>query len=208
MPERWETEVRKLRSLTPPETVPEPHRNVGVAGPPMRQRAVAAVVALAVFAGGGVLVWRAFAPASRPGVGNIPIGEGPLPPNVGRIRCLEHRTVLMDRAIRPQNDGIHLLVDDPSGSNRLVYRTPMDLRTGSRHGSNGTLSIRDGKNFVFRPAPGNVLIDCSPHAARDYPSARRAYARLRIVDPLGLWASPNPPCKPPIRFDVHGYTGN
>lgn len=68
MTERWEQRLRDLHVEAPPEMwrrVQEGSRNQPPLGqPPRRVRLVAAVVALAVFAGAGVFAWRAFGPTS------------------------------------------------------------------------------------------------------------------------------------------------
>ncbi|HEU4354876.1 MAG TPA: hypothetical protein VFT27_04735, partial [Actinomycetota bacterium] len=68
MPERWETQLRKLRTLETPdgmrERVSEGPR--GEPPPPPRHRVAAAVTAFVVFAAAAVLVVRALAPADAP----------------------------------------------------------------------------------------------------------------------------------------------
>jgi hypothetical protein len=68
MPERWETQIRKLRGLEPPEglraRVSEgPH---GEPPPPPRRRVAAAVTAFVLFAAAAALVVRTLAPADAP----------------------------------------------------------------------------------------------------------------------------------------------
>jgi len=65
--ERWEKRLRDLHVEASPEMwrrVQEGSRNQPPLGLPPRRRLVAAVVALAVFAGAGVFAWRAFGPTS------------------------------------------------------------------------------------------------------------------------------------------------
>lgn len=68
MPERWETQIHKLRTLEPRdrlrERVSEGPR--GKPPSPPRRRVAAAVTAFVVFAAAGVLVVRALAPADAP----------------------------------------------------------------------------------------------------------------------------------------------
>src|SRR5437763_15451506 len=108
MPERWQSELRKLRDLSAPEKLPLPRRDSGVVGPSRRQRGVALVVAVGVFAGAGLFVWRAFKPVGGSVAGGSPASEGRLPPSAARISCREHKTVVLDRVVRPQPDGVHL----------------------------------------------------------------------------------------------------
>jgi hypothetical protein len=68
MPERWETEIRKLRRVEPgPELGTRfeegPH---GEPSPPTRQRVVAAVTALALFLAAGVFAVRVFGTGEEP----------------------------------------------------------------------------------------------------------------------------------------------
>ncbi len=216
MPERWETEVRKLRSLTPPDTVPEPRRNVGVAGPPMRQRAVAAIVALAVFAGGGVFVWQALGRDStgtlrRPSTRSF--GQASVSfPDVGRIRCTKNGTHVQTGVVQPQQDGVHLLINNASTDRWIEFgpghETPMTV------GSNWSRSYRvdPGKKreLVILAGPGVGHVSCSQDARRrlSLPLAGGGAARLQIVDPEGLWGPPKLACRRSdwIRFDVHGYS--
>jgi hypothetical protein len=68
MTERWEQQLRDLHVQAPLEMwrrVQEgPRREPPVGPPPRRERVVAAVVALAVFAAVGAFAWRAFNPRS------------------------------------------------------------------------------------------------------------------------------------------------
>jgi hypothetical protein len=65
MPERWQVEVRKLRTLDMPPTVRERMEGgpTGEDRAPRGQRVLAAGVALAVFVAAGFLVWVAFRPS-------------------------------------------------------------------------------------------------------------------------------------------------
>jgi hypothetical protein len=66
MAERWQTELRKLHGAELPTDLwarAGEGSRLEPLGPPRRSRVAAAVVALAVFALGAVLVWRVFAPA-------------------------------------------------------------------------------------------------------------------------------------------------
>src|SRR3982750_1756470 len=104
MPERWHSELQKLRSLSPPEVVPTPNRSSGVVGPSTRQRAMAAVVALVVFAVAGAFAWGALnmAPTAELSAPPPPVSAHLHPfPLVGRIAC-SHGTRVLDGVIAPQ----------------------------------------------------------------------------------------------------------
>src|SRR5438477_5272976 len=135
MPERWQSELQKLRDLSAPENPPVPRRVSGVVGPSRRQRAIAVAVALLVFAGAGAFALQALGShgETTPGAQfssrcvrasemfrNQPAGRvagcpGPspigLPPDVGRVVCTDHETHVETPVIRPQGDGVHLLLD-------------------------------------------------------------------------------------------------
>lgn len=68
MTERWQNELRKLRSVHAPEQLRArvDHGPSGDELPPTRQRVLAGVVAFAVFAGAGAFAWRALSPSARP----------------------------------------------------------------------------------------------------------------------------------------------
>jgi hypothetical protein len=73
MPERWQRELRGLRTVDMPRTVRERIESgpTGPAEPPPRSRVTAALVAFAVFAAAGAFAWRALGPGDR---------ETPIPP--------------------------------------------------------------------------------------------------------------------------------
>jgi hypothetical protein len=78
MPERWETEIRKLRKVDPSAGL-ETRFEEGPRGepaPPTRQRVVAAVTALALFLAAGVFAVRVFGTGSDP---TTPGGAGDEP---------------------------------------------------------------------------------------------------------------------------------
>jgi hypothetical protein len=214
MPERWESELRKLRTLSVPETVPQPGRyEHGIPGPSRVQRAVALVVSLAVFAGAAFFAWYAFGS----GGDGSPAGDhspaaSTLPPDVGRISCTKHGTQVWTPVIRPKPDGVHLLVDDVSGGKWLVLRSPRDTATSSREGwlasANGSYRLDLGNQRDVRvfSSPGTGFVSCAPGADR-FSGLRSAYERIKIVDPAGLWGDPKLVCKrrDATRFDVHGY---
>ena len=67
MPERWEHELRKLRTVEPDadRTWQQAQRHPrGEGMPPRRQRVVAGVVAFAVFAAAGIFAWQILQPTS------------------------------------------------------------------------------------------------------------------------------------------------
>lgn len=86
MTERWEHRLRELRVETPPEMwrrIQEGPRNTPQLGSPRRrERVLAAVVALAVFAAAGAFAWRAFGP------GPARVGASPPTPST-RLRVYE-----------------------------------------------------------------------------------------------------------------------
>jgi hypothetical protein len=205
MPERWETELRKLRTLSPPETVPEPRRHErGVPGPSRRQRAVALVVSFAVFAGAGFFVWSAFDDSDRrtPATDHSLPAEAPQLPTVGRISCTKQGTRVETPVIRPQPDGVHLLVDDVSGGKWLVLRSPRDA-------SKSSYRLEEGQQRRIRAfsSPGLDLVSCAAGAKRV--GRRASFERIKVADPQGIWGNPRLSChqRDATRFDVHGYTG-
>jgi hypothetical protein len=205
MPERWQTEVRKLRTLTPPETVPSPRRHERtVAGPSMRHRAVALVVSFAVFAGAGYFVWHAFAVGHRrsPATERSIMADVPQLPTVGRIRCTDRATRVETPVIEAQADGIHLLVDDVSGGKWLVLRSPRDA-------SKSSYRLEEGQQRRIRAfsSPGLGLVSCAAGAKRV--GRRASFERIKVADPQGVWGDPRLSChqRDATRFDVHGYTG-
>jgi hypothetical protein len=120
-----------------------------------------------------------------------PFGPDPRAlPDVGEIVCSPDGAVAMTSHVRAQEDGVHLRFyaqDDRWRSFNLV------ADDGSNEG--GRLH---GTENVSTFGPGPLYAGCferpndAPMSPRD-----RAYARLTIVDPHGLWTDDEPDCPVP-----------
>ena len=169
MPERWETEIRKLRSLEPTEhlaaRVAEGPRGEPPLPPPTRQRVVAAVTAIAVFLVGGVVAVRI-------------LGTGPdRPPAVATPG---------EEATAPPIEPLVLELSSADGSPTATLRYGDQERAGVVEsstwceGDDCTGLIAD---FAFYPPVSEYLV--APPGTPIEVAGDGTVARLEVMDPDG-----------------------
>lgn len=144
--------------------------------------AAAGALALAVAVGGSLAVYLALHD-DGPRLPGIAGGTGAaVAPDVARLTCDGTRTTLETERVRPQADGVHILV-----TNTAELSLSLELR--DLGGDNAPV----GKHEVVWPiAPGSLELRCLDPVLSAIPSG--GYARLEIVDPDGLYVSTELEC--------------
>jgi len=139
------------------------------------RRAAAGALALVVAAGGSLALYVALRndDARIPGIAG---GTGAsVVPDVARVTCDGTTTALVTERVRPQADGVHILV-----TNTAVLPLALELR--DLGGDNAPV----GEHEVVWPiAPGVLELRCLDPVRSAIPSG--GYAELDIVDPDGLF---------------------
>lgn len=118
-------------------------------------------------------------------------------PDEARVRCTEEGVDAFTSEVRPQGDGIHILFDNQT-DRRTFYLRDADS-TAPNHG--GRLSPHAATEIRATFAPGEILVGCFP-TQNDSPFSEvegQGFGRLSIVDPEGLWVSPEPDCTDPSK---------
>jgi hypothetical protein len=153
------------------------------------------VAAFTVFFAGGALVWLAFRPTERT-TGTTPVDL----PDVARVVCAVGNATALTREVRPQLDGVHVMIDNRSGARAFLFQDP---KTPARIHS-GELASWSQNNVVTPFPPGEILVRClaSAGGTPDRGIEGHGFARIRIVDPEGLWTSDRLECSNPTRFLV------
>jgi hypothetical protein len=103
----------------------------------------------------------------------------PLPPDVAEVVCEPAGPRVLTPVIRPQQDGVHLLV-----RNTFDEAVAVGLRAVSG-GGRGDGGPPGEFEIVFPVAPGNLIVTCSPGDA-DHGDPRWQ-APLEVVDPQDLF---------------------
>lgn len=119
-------------------------------------------------------------------------GDGPTPA-VAQIVCDRSNTQVLTPVVRPQPDGVHLVV---------VNRDSIDLgfsfETANGRGGGGENADRGRSRHVLDLWPGEATVGCSDSGGGTTP----AEETLKVVDVQGLWTSPELDC-----FEVVGTSG-
>ncbi len=112
-----------------------------------------------------------------------PAGDPRGVPDVARVICEDGDTRVPVPAVRPQRDGVHILVEN---------RTGEDMGISYRQGTLGAGDNADrGLNEVVWPiAPGRADLLCTGN--REIPED--GWTSVEVVDPEGLWVSPELDC--------------
>lgn len=165
MPEQWQSGLRKLRSLQPPEetwthVLEGPRRPASP--PPRRQRIMAAVVAIAVFVAAGAFVVRAFrtetnAPApANPMSLRLPVVLAFDPPGQEEADPPTATLTLGERSLR--EDAYASLWDSPGRGTVAAGDDYAPPRWNPSH----ALGIPTGTRVVVRGEPERVLATVAP----------------------------------------------
>lgn len=192
MPELWQRELEKLDLLEPrsrPPTLGEvpdwpPSR------PSAAQRLSAVLVAGVLVAAAGYFLWAALRPTG-PNVSAGGSADLEELPDVAVIVCSKEGTAVASSKVQVQADGVHFRVDNEAGLDEVWivgvdpsgWAADMDLSQATAH--------------VFdRLPPGEWLVGCftdeeldRPLTAEELPELR-GLVPLRVVDPGGLYVSP------------------
>lgn len=140
------------------------------------------VLLVIVGAGAGLILWRE---AKKPSKRQVGDSEASAPP-VALIRCGDQRTVALTRTVRPQADGIHLVIQNSSDDHAFYLSSPED---GSNQG--GFLDDDPTTAVLTSMPPGDLSITC--HKRGQHPASNEEVdpeAHIEIVDPEDLWTSP------------------
>ena len=198
MSERWVDEIRKLRTLDVPDEVWD-RALKGSTGVPERRPArrwIAAAVAAVVFLGGGTVAWLAFGPREHRDPVTVPPGPTSTAstlPDVARIVCGEGRPSTTTPVVRPQRDGVHVVISNRGGFTQVFFPDPFES-VGSGHGGR----LLPGRNVEITYAgPGVFEVGCF-HGAVDW-VGHSAYVEVRVVDPQGLFTPDQPQCSVYLR---------
>lgn len=192
MPEPWEIEVRKLRTLTAPTSLSS-RVTQGPRGRPPEppgRRIVTAVVALGLFTAVAAGAWLAFRPVHT---GTAASG-GPEPADVLVVTCSEDGPPeISTPVVRAHPDGIHVQVRGAPNTEALF------IRSASRPGwdlSSGSNGIED--ELVVGATPGEAFAGCfsgDPVPEREAGAPQQPdESAFTIVDPTGSWVSTELTC--------------
>jgi len=116
-----------------------------------------------------------------PGAADTPSGESRTLPNVARIVCTAAGTWLLTPAVRPQQDGVHVILSQRGGA-------PATLDTDQAGG------WKPGpRPFVVTLPPGGAHLGCMTTADGNAdPPRHRGWVSLRVVDQHGQWVDDRP----------------
>lgn len=112
------------------------------------------------------------------------MGGGEDAPTTVEIIC-EEGTRTDTPAVRVQADGVHLRVDNRTGSERFIYKQEGPTSALNQHVAPAGVS-----QSVSLEGPGSWRIICS----RAYPDEGSPWVELEVLDPEGLWVPDRPEC--------------
>lgn len=98
--------------------------------------------------------------------------------------CDEQGTRPLTPEVRPQPDGVHVLLDNRTGED-LGVSFDTGFEDGGDNADEGTTE------HVWLAPPGRVDLACSGHAEQTAPQDGASFT---VVDPDGLWVSPDLGC--------------
>lgn len=113
------------------------------------------------------------------------LGTAQGPPTLARVRCEEGRTVVLDREVAAQADGIHFLVENPRDE-YVEFMEQFGLEPG------------ETRELVYPAEPGLAVIHCYNIHLQSQPSDDE-YAHIEVTDPEGYWMSPELDCPAEVR---------
>lgn len=114
-------------------------------------------------------------------------------PVLAHVVCDKTGTHAVTRVVRPQSDGVHVLIDN-RGSARAFEAHALGAQSnqGGRLTPGGTENVRT--NF----GPGTFVVGCfASQAAMRYGGAGPRFARITVVDPQHLWKPTDLSCTHP-----------
>lgn len=119
------------------------------------------------------------------GLGQGADSHGPLP-DVARVVCDEEGTRVLTPEVRPQPDGVHVVLDNRTGQD-------LALSFDSGYWDGGDNANMGSTEYVWLAPPGPVDLAC--FGKREEPNLQ-AGASFQVIDPDGLWVSPSLECEP------------
>ncbi len=127
------------------------------------------------------VIAAALASGCGPGAANTPPRDSPALPNVARIVCTAAGTRLLTPAVRPQPDGVHVMLSQSGGP-------PATLESGQGGGA------KPGpKPLVLILPPGSANLGCMTMADWNAdPPRHRGWVTLRVVDQDEHWVDDHP----------------
>ena len=119
-------------------------------------------------------------------------------PDIARVVCTESGARAATPEVRPQEDGIHIRIDNQTDK-RAFYVRDGDLADGN-HG--GRLAPYSPEEVVSTFPPGRILVGCFENGnATPYSEiAGQGFAELAVVDPESIWVPAEPACPVPDRI--------
>ena len=116
-----------------------------------------------------------------PGAANTPPGASRALPDVARIVCTAKGTRLLTPAVRPQQDGVHVMLSQAGGA-------PATLETDQGGGDKPRSTP-----LVLTLPPGRASLGCMTMADWNVdPPRRRGWVTLRVVDQDDRWVDDHP----------------
>jgi hypothetical protein len=112
-------------------------------------------------------------------------------PFAAQIRCEEEGARALTPRVQPQDDGIHISIDNQSGARQFYIRAADDegWNQGGRLGDSGVSKVK-----TTMP-PGQIWIGCFERASDiPYNESAPEFAEVRVVDREGLWIAPDLDC--------------
>lgn len=159
-----------------------------------RTLAVGTIALILVGGSAGVLYGAGALREEQPKIGPIQTGPTVPVPDQALIVCTDEGAEAVTPQVRPQADGIHITIDNRTNKNEFHLR---DAEMSSpNHG--GRLEREARNEIVTTFAPGEMLVGCFEEESAPYSEVvGQGYATLEIVDPEGLWVSPELVCGAP-----------
>ncbi len=209
MSERWRRELKKLRSVSPPEGLPDElgHRERIATPEPGRGRLLAGVLAFLVFGGTALLVWAVTRPETRGGAPAPSIAEPTPPPSASiapadsvGVTCAKDGAHVDTPVVRLQHDGVHLDITGGSDADLLYVIEPDDP------GQSWSLpAFRAAVGRLPLP-PGRFAVGCFTQPFSRASTDPADYVPFTVVDPEGFWplTGTEDACAQPLEGGVPG----
>jgi hypothetical protein len=113
-------------------------------------------------------------------------------PRVAQISCDGGGAKALTPRVQPQQDGIHIRVENKSDARQFYIRTASD--EGQNHG--GRLRKGETEDIRTTMPPGEIWIGCVESSGDIlYSDPSEEFAAVTVVDPDGLWITPNLDCE-------------
>jgi hypothetical protein len=140
------------------------------------------------FAGIALCAMTSCADAERAPIASGPTGGSDAPLHVDLTCGLDGLTSLSTNVVRPQRDGVHLLVVNE-------HEEPVSVGVlGVAQGSGQGFGADPGSSeLVLTQAPGSVELSCTPNS--QLVSGEQPHVGLKVIDPDGLYVDGTLACE-------------